>query len=367
MTGPVLLVIGTRPEAIKLAPVFARLREDGRLPTRLVLTGQHRDLVDDVLPTFGLAPDDDLAAMTEDQSLAGLTARLLTGLDAIMAREPPLAVLVQGDTTSALTAALAAFYRKIPVGHVEAGLRTGDRFAPFPEEINRRLIADLATWHFAPTLRARDALLREGVAEADVLVTGNTVVDALRRVLDHVPAPADELPRPGRRLLLVTAHRRESHGPPLDALCRALRRLADAHPDLDVCFPVHPNPRVRASVDRALVGHPRIALRPPMAYAAFVHLLARADVVLTDSGGVQEEAATLGIPTLVARDITERVEAVAERRTELVGTDEETIVVRVAAQLAQPRRSSSSAIYGDGQASLRIVDFLVANIMERRS
>lgn len=363
----ILVVIGTRPEAIKLAPVIHRLRADGRFQARIALTGQHRDLVDDVLPRFGLTPDDNLRVMTDAQSLAGLTARLLTELDTLIHQTAPVALLVQGDTTSAMSGALAAFYQGVPVGHVEAGLRTGNRRAPFPEEINRQLIADVATWHFAPTDSNRAALLKEGVAETEIVVTGNTVVDALFWVLDHVPPPVLDFPRPGRRLMVVTAHRRESHGAPLDAICRAVRRIADDHPDLAICFPVHPNPRVKESVERVLRGHHRIELRTPMGYTDFIHLLSRADLILTDSGGIQEEAATLGVPVLVARDTTERVEALHTDTMELVGVDEDRIVARAAEYLARPsseeRIRPITNVFGDGRASDRIVAFLAGRLM----
>jgi len=362
----VLAVFGTRPEAIKLAPVVRALEAGPSLGVRVVATGQHRAMLDQVLAVFGIAPDHDLDVMVPGQTLPELTSRLLPPLDRVIAAEAPAAVLVQGDTTTAFAAALAAFYRRVPVGHVEAGLRTHDRYAPFPEEINRRLIGDLASWHFAPTERARDALLREGVPEGDVLVTGNTVVDALRHVLATTEAGMPAIPEEGQRLVLVTAHRRENFGRPFEALCRAVRRIADGHPDVDVCFPVHPNPNVREPVRRILAGHPRVRLLEPLDYVAFAHLLARADLVLTDSGGIQEEAPTLGKPVLVMRDATERPEAVEAGVVELVGTDEERIVAAAARLLDDPlayaRMARAVSPYGDGRASERIVAFLAARL-----
>jgi UDP-N-acetylglucosamine 2-epimerase (non-hydrolysing) len=363
----VLAIFGTRPEAIKLAPVVRALAAEPDLAVRVAVTGQHRELLDQVLAVFGIAPDHDLAVMVAGQSLPELTGRLLPRLDRVIASEAPAAVLVQGDTTTALVAALAAFYRRVPVGHVEAGLRTNDRHAPFPEEINRRLVSVLTTWHFAPTPGARDALLGEGIAAANVLVTGNTVIDALRHVLATTEPPLGTLPAPGRRLLLVTAHRRESFGPPLESLCRAIRRIADRHPDLEVCYPVHPNPNVREPVHRILGAHPRVQLLEPLDYVAFAHLLARADIVLTDSGGIQEEGPALGKPVLVARDVTERPEAVAAGVAELVGTDEERIVTRVGRLLDDPAAYAAMARavspYGDGRAGERIVGFLRARLV----
>jgi UDP-N-acetylglucosamine 2-epimerase (non-hydrolysing) len=313
-----------------------------------------------MLAVFGLVPDHDLAIMQPGQTLAELTSRLLPPLDALLATVSPAAVLVQGDTTTAFVAALAAFYRQAPVGHVEAGLRTGDRYAPFPEEINRRLISALASWHFAPTDHARQALLREGIDSADILVSGNTVIDALHQVVATTTAPPLGIPAQ-QRLLLVTAHRRENFDR-LEAICRAIRRLADAYVDLNVVYPVHLNPNVQEPVYRLLGGHPRIQLLPPLDYVAFVHLLARADLVLTDSGGLQEEGPALGKPVLVMRDVSERPEAVAAGVARLVGTDEQRIVESVDLLLNDPDAYAAMAgatnVFGDGHASERIVSFL---------
>jgi UDP-N-acetylglucosamine 2-epimerase (non-hydrolysing) len=360
-SAPVVLAIfGTRPEAIKLAPVIQRLRAEPGLSVRIAVTGQHRQMLDQMLAVFDLVPDHDLAIMQPGQTLAELTSRLLPPLDTLIAAETPAAVLVQGDTTTAFVAALAAFYRQVPVGHIEAGLRTGDRYAPFPEESNRRLISVLASWHFAPTHQARQALRQEGIPEADILVSGNTVIDALYQTLAVTTAPALGLP-PQQRVLLVTAHRRENFDR-LEAICRAIRRLAAAHADLDVVYPVHLNPNVHEPVSRLLAGHPRIHLLPPLDYVAFVHLLARADLVLTDSGGLQEEGPALGKPVLVLREVTERPEAVAAGAVEIVGTNEERIIAAVSRLLDDPHAYAAMARavspYGDGHASERIVEFL---------
>lgn len=356
----ILVILGTRPEAIKLAPVILRLKLEPRLGVRVAVTGQHREMLDQALAVFGLCPDHDLAVMQPGQTLSTLTSRLLPPLDALIAAEGPAAVLVQGDTTTAFAAALSAYYLRVPVGHVEAGLRTGDRYAPFPEEGNRRLISVLASWHFAPTDQARQSLLRESIADTDILVTGNTVIDALHQVL--AATMAAPLPLPAHhRVLLVTAHRRENFGR-LEAICRAICRIADSHPDVEVVFPVHLNPNVQESVSRLLASHPRIHLLPPLDYVSFVHLLARSDLVLTDSGGLQEEGPALGKPVLVLREVTERPEAVAAGIARLVGTDEDHIVESVVQLLNNPdcyaAMAGSTNVFGDGHASERIVSFL---------
>ena len=364
----ILIVFGTRPEAIKLAPVIRMLKTNPNLRVRVISTGQHREMLDQVLEIFGILPDHDLGVMTAGQTLPELTERLLSLLDPVIAEEAPDALLVQGDTTTAFAAALAAFYRRIPVGHVEAGLRTNDRYAPFPEEVNRRLVGVLASWHFAPTERARAALLREGNVDEDIVVTGNTVIDALQYVLATTKPPPSPIPETGRRLVLVTAHRRESFGRPFEAICRAIRRVAEEHMDVDVCYPVHMNPEVRAPVQRILAGRPRIHLLEPLDYVAFLHLLSRADIVLTDSGGIQEEAPALGKPVLVMRDETERPEAVDAGVAKLVGTDEDRIVACVARLLADRSAYETMARatnpFGDGRASECILAFLRAKLVE---
>jgi UDP-N-acetylglucosamine 2-epimerase (non-hydrolysing) len=316
---------------------------------------------------FAIEPDHDLAVMQPAQDLSDLTARVLLGLRGVLAAEHPAAVLVQGDTTTAMAAALAAFYAGAPVGHVEAGLRTGRLDLPFPEEMNRRLIGQLATWHYAPTARAAEHLRREGVAAERILVTGNTVVDALHTISAQplpLPAPIDDATLAGRRLVLVTGHRRESFGAGLDALCAALRAIADRYADVLVVYPVHLNPAVDQPVRTALGAHPRIRLTPPLDYLGFTALLRRAHLAITDSGGVQEEAPSLGVPVLVTRTATERPEALDAGTARLVGTDRDAIVAAAAALLDDPAAHAAmraaSNPFGDGKAAARIVAHLEA-------
>lgn len=360
----ILTIFGTRPEAVKLAPV---IRELGRRPgvrVRACVTAQHREMLDQVLAVFGIAPTYDLALMQPNQALPALTARALIGVSEVLALDQPDIVLVQGDTTTAMAGALAAFYARLPVGHVEAGLRTHDRYAPFPEEINRRIVGMLATWHFAPTARAAEALRREGTPETGIHITGNTVVDALLATLEATVPPAWPFPAAGRRLVLLTAHRRENFGAPLAGIFGALRALVDRNPDIELAYPVHLNPNVQEPARRILGGHGRIHLLPPQDYAAFVHLMARATLILTDSGGIQEEAPTLGKPTLVLRRETERPEAIAAGTARLVGTEPATILAEAERLLHDPGAYAAMARvanpFGDGQAARRIVDLLVA-------
>ncbi len=351
----ILCVVGTRPEAIKMAPVVQALTRQSALAPRLVLTGQHRALPARALAAFGLRAEQDLRALRPGQGLSALTARLLVRLDALLAEAPPALALAQGDTTSVLATALACFHRGIPFGHVEAGLRTNDLAAPFPEEFNRATAGRLAALHFAPTEAARAALLAEGVAPAAIHLTGNTVIDALLHVAARV-APAKLAP--GRRLALVTLHRRESFGAKLLAVLGALRALCDAFPDLDLLYPVHPNPAVRGPAEAALAGHRQIRLCPPLDYPALVAALRAATLVLTDSGGLQEEAPALGKPVLVLRDVTERPEAVALGVARLVGTDPQRILAEASRLLRDPAAHAAMAQggspYGDGQAGPRI-------------
>lgn len=372
----IALIVGTRPECIKLAPVYAELRKSAKLRPLLVSTGQHRQLLDQALGSFDLKPDADLGLMQPGQSLPDLTGRVIAGVTAWLAETKPDAVLVQGDTTTVLGAAMAAFYAGIPVGHVEAGLRTSDLRSPFPEEMNRRLTSPLARWHFCPTEGSRANLLRENIPAADCHVTGNTVIDALlgmrerlrarsipaAEVGDRLGVPADfvrtHLAIPSARWVLVTGHRRESFGDGFERICRSIRRLVDEHPDLGVLYPVHLNPRVQEPVQRLLGGHPRIALARPAAYEDFVWLMDRAAFVLTDSGGVQEEAPSLGKPVLVMRENTERPEGVEAGTCVLVGTDPDKILRESARLLSDPaeylRRSQLRNPYGDGTASAKI-------------
>ncbi len=365
----ILIIMGTRPEVIKLAPLLLELkRRKRRFRPMVCVTGQHRQLLDPMLEFFGIRPDYDLGVMRRDQSLGDLTARLLTALNPVLTAVKPDWLVVQGDTTTAMTAALAGFYQRIPVAHVEAGLRTDDKDSPFPEEINRRLAAVLADAHFAPTERARRSLRREGIPADRICLSGNTVVDALqwamRRVRKSPPVwPADipALAR-GRRLILVTGHRRENFGEAMEQICLALRDLADRLPDCDLVYPVHLNPHVREPVKRYLGGHPRIHLADPVPYPVMVALLKRAWLVLTDSGGIQEEAPTFGVPCLVLRGTTERPEGIRQGVAKLVGADRRKIVqtvIRLARDgRAYERMATGGNPYGDGKAAQRIVDWL---------
>ncbi len=359
-----LVVFGTRPEAIKMAPVIAGLRaQASRVRTRVAVTAQHREMLDQVLSLYGIVPDHDLDIMRPRQTLTQVTTRALERVGALLDERPPDLVLVQGDTTTTFAASLAAFYRRVPVGHVEAGLRTYDKFHPFPEEINRRLTSHIADWHYAPTKRARAALLAEGVEPERILVTGNTVIDAVLAVA-RKPLARSPLPDLGsRRLILVTAHRRENFGAPLESICAALRDLVDRYPDVEVIYPVHPNPQVRGPVRRLLGGRERIRLVPPMDYQPFVALMARSTLILTDSGGIQEEAPSLGKPVLVLRQVTERPEAAEAGTVEVVGTDRRRIVAAARRLLDDPRvyRRMARRVnpYGDGKAAARIVRHIV--------
>ncbi len=362
----ILVVLGTRPEAIKLAPVVFALRErpDDACVT-LCSTGQHRSMLDETLAAFELRPDHELGVMRPGQHPTDLLSRLLAALRPLLAELRPDTVVVQGDTTTVMAAALAGYLDHVRVAHVEAGLRTGDKRAPFPEEVNRRVTGVLADDHFVPTPGARENLLAEGVPRQRIFLTGNTIVDALRwmrrRVAD-VPPPARLVP-PGRRLVLVTAHRRESFGGPLRDLCLALRDLAGRFDDVQLVYPVHLNPRVRGPVHEILGDVPRVSLTEPLPYGDFVGLLVRASLVLTDSGGIQEEAPSLGTPTLVLREKTERPEALRTGVVRLVGTSRARIVAEAARILAdgaaRPTTPRPLAVYGDGRAARRIAEVLI--------
>ncbi|MFF2515432.1 non-hydrolyzing UDP-N-acetylglucosamine 2-epimerase [Streptomyces sp. NPDC058086] len=358
-----MVVYGTRPEAIKMAPVIEALDRSPIFRPTVTVTAQHRGLLDQVHALFGVRADHDLDILSERQSLADITVRVLDGLCPLLLRERPEAVLVQGDTTTAFAGALAAFYSQIPVVHLEAGLRTGDRYSPFPEEINRRLATQLASLHLAPTPHARDNLLRDGVPPSSVVVTGNTVIDALlwavgRKAHYGDPALAD-LDDTARRVLLVTAHRRESWGGGMESIGSALADLARAEPDLLIVLPLHPNPVVRAAILPQVAHIASIRLTEPLAYGAFARLMNRAHIILTDSGGIQEEGPGLGKPVLVIRDTTERPEALRAGTSRLVGTDREHIVKQV--RLLLHDRAAYAAMakavnpYGDGRAADRTV------------
>lgn len=364
----ILVVLGTRPEAVKMAPVVRALREHPNRPlVRLCLTAQHRDLLDQALALFELPVDYDLDLMRPGQTLASLTSTILTALDAVLVELKPDMVLVHGDTTTSFAAALAAFYRRIPVGHVEAGLRTNNPGQPFPEELNRRMTDALCTWHFAPTLRARENLLLENISPEHIIVTGNTAVDALLFAASQPSSDLDQdIDELGctRKLLLVTAHRRESFGAPLGEIFRALRTIAAKHGDVEIAVPVHPNPSVTEAASGALAGCERIVLLPPLEYLPFVTLMKRATIILTDSGGIQEEAPSLGVPVLVLREVTERPEAIEAGTARLVGTDHDTIV-RAVTDLLHNRELREAMVhaenpFGDGHAGERIARYLMS-------
>jgi UDP-N-acetylglucosamine 2-epimerase (non-hydrolysing) len=369
---PLLFVFGTRPEAIKLCPVIRAALAAG-LPARVCVTAQHRAMLDQVLACFQVRPDHDLDLMQPGQTLASLTARALDALDPVVAAENPAMVVVQGDTTTTMAAALAAFYRRIPVAHVEAGLRTGDLCQPFPEEWNRVATSRLAAIHFAPTEGARRNLLAESVPADRIHVTGNTGIDA---VLQTVQALDDgALPRPewpwldaGRKLILVTAHRRESFGPGIAEICDALAALAQ-RPDVQIVFPVHRNPNVLDVVSARLADTPHVILLDPLEYPDFVDLMRRSYLILTDSGGIQEEAPSLGKPVLVLRDVTERPEAVEAGTVRLVGPNRERILAAAGSLLDDPaeyaRMSAVHNPYGNGQAATRILAALGSTMPER--
>lgn len=361
----ILTVFGTRPEAIKLAPVIRGLARRG-LPTRVCVTAQHRELLDPLLEFFELPAHYDLGIMEPDQDLFHVTTEALLKLREVLRREKPEMILVQGDTTTCFAAALAAYYEKVPIAHVEAGLRTGDKYGPFPEEMNRLLTDHLADWLFAPTDQAARNLQSEGLPQERIVVTGNTVVDALQIVRDDerfraLPLPI-EIPK-GRRLVLVTAHRRESFQRGLASICRALRELAERHDDIEIVYPVHLNPNVQKTVRGELEGVERVHLIPPLAYLPFLRLMEKSYLILTDSGGVQEEAPTFGVPVLVLREKTERPEGLEAGVAKLVGTDPERIVGEASRLLEDPeehaRMASMENPYGDGRAAERIVRALV--------
>ncbi len=371
----ILVVVGTRPKAIKMAPVIAALhRQPARFSVEVCMTAQHRDLLDPVIALFKIPVHYDLDIMAPDQSIYQVTSRVLLGMEGVLKRAQPDVVLVHGDTTTSFAAALAAFYQRIPVGHVEAGLRTYDRTHPFPEEMNRRLGDDLCSYHYASTEAARKNLLQEHIAPEHIVVTGNTVIDALLDVAERPHTfcdPVLEALGKERRLILVTAHRRESFGAPFESICRAIAELAQANPDVEVVYPVHPNPNVQHCVKALLEEQERVHLVAPLDYLPFVHLMKRATLILTDSGGIQEEAPSLGKPVLVLRDVTERPEAIVAGTAQLVGTDYERITTAAQTLLDDPARYAHVAAlqnpYGDGQASTRIVEHLAGlAAVERR-
>ncbi len=361
---PIMTVFGTRPEAVKMVPVILGLRNSADFTPVVVVSGQHREMLDQVTRLFGVVPDRDLNIMLPEQSLVDITTRALVGLHKAIAELRPAMVLVQGDAHTTFIGALAAYYHRIPIGHVEAGLRTSDRYHPFPEEMNRRMTSALADLHFAPTAQAKRNLLREGISEDAIFLTGNTVIDALQAVreLPSIPLVAEEMPLRGRRMLLVTTHRRENWGEPLRQIYLALVDLLERFPDIEVVFSVHPNPGVRRVVWEVLGRHPRAHLIEPPTYGPFVRLMEHAYIILTDSGGIQEEAPALGRPVLVLRQTTERPEGIEAGTLRLVGTDRARIVDEASRLLTDPaayrRMAQARNPFGDGHAAERIVQAL---------
>ena len=359
----VMTIFGTRPEAIKMAPLVLELQKRADIQSICCVTAQHREMLDAVLEIFRLTPDYDLNIMEPRQTLSTITTKCLLGMEGVLEQAGPDLVLVHGDTSTTFAGALAAFYRQIPVGHVEAGLRTWDKYSPFPEEMNRRLVGDIADLHFCPTPANRENLAREGITDG-VFVTGNTVIDALKTTVrpDYrfSTQALNGLDYAGRRIILVTCHRRENYGAPMASIMTALRRLADAFPDVELVYPVHLSPVVREAAGKYLSGHPRIHLIDPLSADEMHNLMARAYLVMTDSGGLQEEAPALGRPVLVLRRETERPEAVQAGTVKLAGTEEEEIF-SLAAQLLSDERAYHAMAhavnpYGDGQACRRIAD-----------
>ncbi|GJM26012.1 MAG: UDP-N-acetylglucosamine 2-epimerase [Phycisphaerae bacterium] len=368
----VSFIFGTRPEAIKLAPLIHAIREDGELQSHVCVTGQHQSMLTQVMDAFSIEPDVNLNLMTANQSLAAFSSRALRAIENYLEVEEPDLVMVQGDTSTVMCAALAAFYRKIPVGHVEAGLRTGNRYSPFPEEMNRVLTTQLAELHFAPTEGARDHLISAGVAPKNITVTGNTIVDALEMAQEMVRANPPVIEGldlnlaacdSGRRIVLITGHRRENFGDEFEEICQAILELSRKFPDVDFIYPVHLNPNVQEPVYRILSGRENIKLISPVGYLQFVALMARSTLILTDSGGIQEEAPSLGKPVLVMRDSTERPEGIEAGVAKLVGSSRESIISSSVALLDDPcqynQMCQSENPYGNGQAAKYILNTVI--------
>lgn len=370
----ILFVFGTRPEAIKMGPLVSAMAKDSNFEVKIAVTAQHREMLDQVLKLFGIAPDYDLDIMRSGQDLYDVTTKILLGLRTVLRDFEPDLVLVHGDTTTCFTASLAAFYEQVKIGHVEAGLRTGNLYSPWPEEANRKLTSVLTDIHFAPTQRAKDNLVSEGVDESKIFVTGNTVIDALFSIKNKVLKNGDskasldqsfDFIDNSKKLILVTGHRRESFGDGFERICAALKEIAEEHSDVQIVYPVHLNPNVEKPVNRLLGGLDNVFLIPPQDYLPFVYLMNRSYLILTDSGGVQEEAPSLGKPVLVMRDTTERPEAVAAGTVELVGTDSKRIVEQVSRLLNDAfeyeKMTRAHNPYGDGKAVSRIISILKEN------
>ncbi|MBQ6889762.1 MAG: UDP-N-acetylglucosamine 2-epimerase (non-hydrolyzing) [Oscillospiraceae bacterium] len=358
----VMLVFGTRPEAIKMCPVVNELKSRPQLQALVCVTGQHRQMLDQVLSAFGVTPDYDLSIMRQRQTLFDVTCNILTGMQEVLRKEQPDVVLVHGDTSTTFATALACFYMQIPVGHVEAGLRTYDIYSPYPEEFNRQAVGIVAAYHFAPTALARQNLLREGKTDANIFVTGNTAIDALKTTVRQDYSHPELTWAADSRLILITAHRRENLGKPMEQMFRAIKRVLDETPDVKAIYPIHMNPAVREVANRVFAGEDRIHIIEPLDVLDFHNFLARSYLVLTDSGGIQEEAPSLGKPVLVMRDTTERPEGIEAGTLKLVGTDEAVIYENFRKLLddrqAYEAMSRASNPYGDGLASKRIADIL---------
>ncbi len=362
MSKKIMLVFGTRPEAIKMCPLVKEMKTRKNVETLVCVTGQHRGMLQQVLDAFGVVPDYDLAIMQERQTLFDITTRVLQGMKDVLEKERPDAVLVHGDTSTTFAAALACFYLQIPVGHVEAGLRTYNLLSPYPEEFNRQCVSILANWNFAPTPLSRENLIREGKKPESIYVTGNTVIDALKTTVRENFSHPDLEWAGDSRLILLTAHRRENLGKPMHAMFRAIRRVVEEHEDVKALYPIHMNPVVREAADEELSGCDRIRLTEPLEVLDCHNLMARSYLILTDSGGIQEEAPSLGKPVLVMRDTTERPEGIQAGTLKLVGTDEETIYREFTRLLddrqAYERMAHAENPYGDGHACERIADIL---------
>ena len=367
----ILTVFGTRPEAIKMAPIVLALATEKQIESKLCVTAQHREMLDQVLDLFEIQPDFDLNTMTPDQTLSELTVSILNGLKPILEDFKPDVVLVHGDTTTTLAASLAAYYQKIKIGHIEAGLRTGNIYSPWPEEANRKLTSVIANYHFAPTKTSKSNLLREGIPKNDIIVTGNTIIDALLWVRSKLHADQSMTKRLAeqfefldfdKKLILVTGHRRESFGSGFTRICEALSQIATIHPETQIVYPVHPNPNIQKPIKRLLKNFDNIFLIKPQQYLPFCFLMDNASIILTDSGGIQEEAPSLGKPVLVMRETTERPEAIEAGSAILVGTDKDLIVEQVNIFLSNDDLNKNTKNtynpYGDGNAAQKIVNFL---------
>ena len=371
MVKKVLTVFGTRPEAIKMAPLVHALAEDSRFDSKVCVTAQHREMLDQVLELFDIQPDFDLNIMKSEQTLYEVTTQIMSKLKPVLERWKPELVLVHGDTATAFASALSAYYQQIEVGHIEAGLRTGDIYSPWPEEANRRLTSVITRYHFAPTASSKQNLMNEGILEDDIIITGNTVIDALywvkvklekdKQLLREISSKFKYL-NPEKKLILVTGHRRESFGGGFDRICEALRQIAILYPDIQILYPVHLNPSVQKSVKQHLDNLANVFLIEPQQYLPFFYLMNRATIILTDSGGIQEEAPSLGKPVLVMRDKSERPEAITAGTVRLVGTDTDLIVSQLKLLLSSAveyqKMSKAHNPYGDGFATKRILEFL---------